>query len=480
MKYEFVSPGASAGNALQEFLVKQQALKRQAMLDAMTKKVQEAQIANSTENTAGLAAQRQATTATTTQKSIEDELSRFSQDDTIPPELKAKVLAAHQESLLKTKPAVAAAPATTTFGTGEPGTTIGEGDPTVPVMTPAVAAQPEQTVRRATAPERQQSELLARQQAMGAALKGAKTREEAVSIASSAGVPFAQIDDVVNAYMGPKADHSAIFKEYQDALASGYKGDFTTYQNEDANRKKPAASSTNIYNLTDEGLDAEARAYSISHVMPSGIGRNGVVGQRIINRASDPNAPWNNGSAPDLATNKAAYQADTKALAAVQGNYDAVSAFSRNADMNAKILDDVMKEVPNTGIPWLNTPVRALSTGLLGNKAMSKLHAIRQSVQNEYARINSQANLAQVLSDTARKEYESILSPDATPQMIVSALHVLQQESGNRQESYKGQIAEIKDRMKGDHKEKAVAGDNVPVQEWTKDAKGNPIPVGPK
>lgn len=40
-------------------------------------------------------------------------------------------------------------------------------------------------------------------------------------------------------YQGtPKPEHSPIYKEYQDAIASGYKGSFEDYQNADANRRK--------------------------------------------------------------------------------------------------------------------------------------------------------------------------------------------------------------------------------------------------
>jgi hypothetical protein len=41
-------------------------------------------------------------------------------------------------------------------------------------------------------------------------------------------------------YTAPaKEEHSAAYKEWQDAASTGYKGTFTQYQNEDANRKRP-------------------------------------------------------------------------------------------------------------------------------------------------------------------------------------------------------------------------------------------------
>lgn len=46
-----------------------------------------------------------------------------------------------------------------------------------------------------------------------------------------------------NQFTPDKPTHSAIYTEWQDAVANGYKGDLTQYQNEDANRRRPV---TNI------------------------------------------------------------------------------------------------------------------------------------------------------------------------------------------------------------------------------------------
>jgi hypothetical protein len=69
-RYDFVSPGAAAGNALEEFFIKRQAEERQRMLDEMMKQREtrllqssEAQTANMQANTASLIAQRQDTAA---------------------------------------------------------------------------------------------------------------------------------------------------------------------------------------------------------------------------------------------------------------------------------------------------------------------------------------------------------------------------------------------------------------------------------
>jgi hypothetical protein len=60
-------------------------------------------------------------------------------------------------------------------------------------------------------------------------------------------------------------EHSASYKEYQDAVASGYKGDFNKYQNEDANRKRTAPAM-----VTVQTVDANGNA--VTKIVPKTAG----------------------------------------------------------------------------------------------------------------------------------------------------------------------------------------------------------------
>jgi hypothetical protein len=58
-------------------------------------------------------------------------------------------------------------------------------------------------------------------------------------------------------------EHSAAYKEWQDAVSTGYGGSFTQYQNEDANRKKPSVNVSgmgSMYAQTDPKAIADGIA----------------------------------------------------------------------------------------------------------------------------------------------------------------------------------------------------------------------------
>lgn len=196
--------------------------------------------------------------------------------------------------------------------------------------------------------------------------------------------------------------------------------------------------------LSGPALDMTANLYAQTGTLPPmGMGKAGAtVRQAIINRAAELNPDAN------IAQNKASYGADTGSLKKLQAQTDAVSAFESTAAANSKILDDVLKRTPDIGAKFLNKPLRAIE-GQLGSEDVAAFNTIRQSVQNEYARIISNPNLSGTMSDSARKEAETLLSPDATVGQIRAALKILKAEAANRHKSYQDQIGTIKGRMSG-------------------------------
>jgi hypothetical protein len=205
--------------------------------------------------------------------------------------------------------------------------------------------------------------------------------------------------------------------------------------------------------LTQQGLDMAALQYrKTGQMVPMGMGRAGAtVRQAVINRAAtmtpEQIAAVEKGGA-DVATSKAEYGADTKALSQLTRQTEAVGAFEKTATKNAKLLDDVLKKIPDTGTSILNRPIRALA-GAVGSEDIATFNAIRQSVQNEYSRIISNPTLSGTMSDSARKEGEALLSGALTVGQLRAALKVLQAEASNRHTSYQEQIGEIKGRMGG-------------------------------
>lgn len=196
--------------------------------------------------------------------------------------------------------------------------------------------------------------------------------------------------------------------------------------------------------LTPAGMDIAAEMFAKTGTLPPmGMGKAGAtVRQAIINRAAVLHPGL------DVATAKAGYGADSGSLKKLQSQTDAVSAFETTANKNAKLLDEILAKVPNAGASFFNRPVRAFESAL-GSEDLSRFKTLRQSVANEYGRIISNPSLTGTLSDSSRKEAETLLDPNAQTGAIVSALKALSEEAANRHTSYQGQLDAIKGRMTG-------------------------------
>lgn len=208
--------------------------------------------------------------------------------------------------------------------------------------------------------------------------------------------------------------------------------------------------------LTPESLDIAANMYLKTGTLPPmGMGKAAAsTRQAIINRAAQINPQ------ADIASSQAGFQADKGSLSAIQKQADAVTAFESTATKNAQLLRDALKDLPDGGATLLNTPLRGAALAL-GSKGVSKVNVLRQSVANEYARIISNPSLTGVMSDAARKEGETLLSPNATIGQYLTAMDTLGQEAGNRRASFQDQISSIQGRIKGG---KGAAPSSAPVE----------------
>jgi hypothetical protein len=161
---------------------------------------------------------------------------------------------------------------------------------------------------------------------------------------------------------------------------------------------------------------------------------------------------------------RAFYKSNAASLTQQQKSYDAVAGFMATADKNADLLATVLPKIPDVGSPLLNKPLRSLDQKALGNVSLSQFKTYIQSVQNEYARIISQPNLAGQLTDSARHEAQQLLDDNATVAQILGSIQALKNEGTNRLVSIGDQIQRIQRRMK-------VGGD-------TQDGEGATVKVG--
>lgn len=279
-RFQFVNPGASAVDELMKVLAERQTQRQQEFMNQLAQqreardaKIQQAQLDSIDE-------QRKAGIE---QKAVED--------------------ATHVTSMLKPGQNIDESTAGT-LSKGKLGVLVkatpkfGEQSAAMPAgpVGDALAATGQHAVaptmsvdRTFTGTPQQNADLEQKKKAQELAqkLSGVKDRQQAAQMVIAAGVPMAQVDDVLNAYMGKEAPKPTSAQEYEYAKANGYKGTYEQYQTEDANRRRPV---TNIHNA-GEGLDMspDAMKRDVEDVL---MGRNTLFNIRQTMGRSDKAAAY--------------------------------------------------------------------------------------------------------------------------------------------------------------------------------------------
>lgn len=237
---------------------------------------------------------------------------------------------------------------------------------------------------------------------------------------------------------GQAASNAADTKDYRN----GQLGFEAARLNEE--RRKTNLQFENV-KLTPEAIDKAAEMFANSGQLPQlGMGAAAAANRSaIINRAQAkfPNVDWG--------ANKATFQANQDSLKSLQKNLDNVEAFEKTAGKNLDVFLDAAKKVPDTGSPVLNLPLRMVNDKLLGSPEASAFYAAGLTAKTEIAKVLNSANAGGVLSDSARKEVETMIGPDATLKQIFAAANILKQDMTNRHDSYTEQRNAIKTRLTG-------------------------------
>lgn len=150
----------------------------------------------------------------------------------------------------------------------------------------------------------------------------------------------------------------------------------------------------------------------------------------------------------DVVSGRAGFKADTTSLNKITPQYDAITAFEKTAIRNGKILIELADKVDVTGVPVLERWIRAGRKEIGGDPDVAKLHAQMNLYRAEAARILTQPNLSGVLTDTARKEMEEVMSNRASATQIRETVNLLERDFNNRKETLEEQISSIRARMR--------------------------------
>lgn len=194
--------------------------------------------------------------------------------------------------------------------------------------------------------------------------------------------------------------------------------------------------------LTPEATDMAAENYFQTGQLPAGM-RSPAMSASIISRAAQlhPNATT------ELAGNRASYEANKKSYDNVTTTLDTLSAFEQSGLKNLKQFTDLANKLPDTGVPWLNTPVRNLNKNLVGAEYMPAIEAARSVALREIARVTNDPKLSGSLTDSARGEVAAFSPMNATLPQIKRVVEVLQNDMANVHSSLAAQKQDIGARL---------------------------------
>lgn len=227
--------------------------------------------------------------------------------------------------------------------------------------------------------------------------------------------------------------------------------------------------------LSPEAIDLAARQMLVSGTMPPmGYGK-AAASQRaaVLNRAAEL-AKAEGQDAGDLQGNKADIKAQTAALTqmskldAAIGNFEQTAI--KNADLSLKL---AKKGMGGTNFPTINAWVNAARTGTGSGDVIAFRNALT-TFKTEYAKILSGATGAAGITDAARREADTLMNENMSPDQLEKAVSTAKIEMENRRKSIREQIDQTRKGIKSVGKP-AAAGPKVgDVQDGYKYKGGNP------
>jgi hypothetical protein len=196
--------------------------------------------------------------------------------------------------------------------------------------------------------------------------------------------------------------------------------------------------------LTPGGLDKIVDEWAMTG-KPTAMGTRflDTHGPTILNRLSVKYPNFN------TASGKADFGANASALTKLTVMRSQVGSFEATAKKNLDLLEQSLAQLPDTGIPLLNTGIRAFQTKVSGDPRMSAFNMNLGIVQREAARILETATAAgsAAITDSARHDLEQIIAGNATIPQLRQTFATLRQDFGNRIGSLDEEIATIKGRI---------------------------------
>lgn len=218
------------------------------------------------------------------------------------------------------------------------------------------------------------------------------------------------------------------------------------HNSEAAGKASSSAAGATSGPLTPDDYKRAGAEFAITGVMPALGNGSGPVKQRMIHEKME--FARNSGLGPrDMALAGAAFKGDSKSLAAFQTQRDQIVSAESTANKNLDLFISAASKIPDTGVPWANTPLRMLDQKIVGSENMAAVNAARAVATNEVAKVTAGGGLGGVLSDAAKQEVKEYNPANATFKQTLAVARILKKDMANRHSSMDVTLDAIRGRI---------------------------------
>lgn len=212
-------------------------------------------------------------------------------------------------------------------------------------------------------------------------------------------------------------------------------------------QQKQSAATAAAANVSPDAMQAMLDSYHTTGTPPSGLARSPAMAGAFWQAESDFQKQTGNTAGSVLAA-KASAKANTDALAQTQKQISSTTSYFDTMDKNIAQVNGLATKLNLSDQPTLNKAVAAFQKGT-SDPDFAKYNVFFDSVANEYAKIKSGSLGNAPVSDSARKEAQSVLLPLMSAGGVQAALEAVKTEGQNRLDSLNAQRDSLVQRLTG-------------------------------
>lgn len=212
-------------------------------------------------------------------------------------------------------------------------------------------------------------------------------------------------------------------------------------------QQKQNASQAAAANVSPDAMQAMLDSYHTTGTPPPGMARSPAMAGAFWDAEAKYQASTGNTAGSVLAA-KASAKANTDALAQTQKQISSTTSYFDTMDKNIANVNGLASKLNLSDQPTMNKAIAAFQQGT-SDPDFAKYNVFFDSVANEYAKIKSGSLGNAPVSDSARKEAQSVLLPLMSAGGVQAALEAVKTEGQNRLDALNAQRDSLVLRLQG-------------------------------